>query len=393
MEKINKFIEIINYCENNNYKYTNKSKKPYLLYWMKKKEMLDVKTYLQEQLPDYNILLLTKKNILDFKNKNFKMKKDIIITNLDYQELEDLKDDFYLIDYTRLTSTKHYLFPANFKTFHFGKLYDEEKINKDYEGILWSNSTHVSINIGDIVYVYYSGMVDGINRILLKCEVIDDGFHFGKNENEICPFVEDDEYEEYLTGTLKQEDYNRGLRLRCVYGINTKKRQDFSYKSLTTSYGLKALRGKIKLTEEYQSLITDLENISKDEKYSLLDFRNMFKPECMCKDLFSGSHKTFEKENGLYHYEIHHLIEQYHTRKKGKAKVSGDIIYNVDNEISLCLNCHSRIHIGKIEDRIKMVEYLYHNNKKAFDKLLDQIPSAKNNKLQWLLEQYVSTKE
>ena len=117
MEKINKFIEIINYCENNNYKYTNKSKKPYLLYWMKKKEMPNVKTYLQEQLPDYNILLLTKKNILDFKNKNFKMKKDIIITNLDYQELEDLKDDFYLIDYTRLTSTKHYLFPANFKTF------------------------------------------------------------------------------------------------------------------------------------------------------------------------------------------------------------------------------------------------------------------------------------
>lgn len=32
MEKINKFIEIINYCENTNHKYTNKNKN--LIYYI-----------------------------------------------------------------------------------------------------------------------------------------------------------------------------------------------------------------------------------------------------------------------------------------------------------------------------------------------------------------------
>lgn len=378
MNKTEKCIRIIKN------KKINTNKKPYIIHSISNNEFKCIEKALSTDttLKKYKILTLESTNTLSIKSDNQNI---IVLTKFDINELAKYKENYFFLDYSKLTKYTHYMFPANFTEFNFHKLDDENKNNKHYKGILWSNKENFTINLGDTVYVYYSKIPDGVNRILYECMVIDDGYHFGKNENEICYYRDYDSDDNC--------DY-KGIRLEFIKAFNPKDKTMFSTKMLTSKYGLSiySLRGKQSLKDKSKVLIEDLEKVSQEETLTLHQLKNRIKPECAFKDLFTSPrsyHTTFEKENGLMHYEVHHLIEQ-NNFKKG---VPENIIYNAANEINLCLNCHKRIHIGKIEDRIAMVKHLYERDKEDIDKLLNKVEKGKDSNFEWLVKQYLTKKE
>lgn len=320
---------------------------------------------------------------IDIKYKN----KTILLTNYDYDKLCAFKENFYILDFYRITDKYNYLFLSDFESFKFSDFYEEEK-NKSYIGVKWENKKNNRFNIGDIIYVYLTHYPDGINRIMMKYEVIDDGYHF--NKNDILYFDDDKK-----TNAIRVKNI-------CLFDSVDNKFK-FSRDNLE-KYGVKINNyfTKQAISDE---LVKEIE--SEINKYKNYDKRKTFKEfsqnvqTCIfsdCKNInFDYNHKSFKKENGFYHFEIHHLIEQCNTNRIDK-NIAQQIIYNNVNEIPLCLNCHSRIHKGLINDRIEMVMYLYNNRREQFDKLLDMLPSEifkdysnfKNKKLAWLINQYVN---
>ena len=266
-----------------------------------------------------------------------------------------------------------------------------EQKSDEYEGILWSNRR--VINIGDVVYVYFFNIVDNLSRIMIKAHVIDDGFHFGKTGNEYC------EYE-------KGDKSNTAIRIAVdMIFDNQESRKLFDKNNLFNKYGIKFSNFHSQISiDEKEELVKELEIFTNQYKKNngetgINYFEKYFGLECLFKEypdktFFEYNHKTFSKSNGYIHYVIHHFIEQHNYRS---GNIQDDVIYNNDNEIPLCPNCHDRIHHGTYEDRIKMISFIYKKRKKEIDKLLDKIDEdcfrniedRKNRKIIWLLKQYV----
>lgn len=351
-----------------------------LIHDILKKDIKDCTSVIKEN-SKYNIIEMDYRNIEEVYNnlKEFNH-NTIIITNKTYDELDKFKKDCFLLNFDRITNCNNYLFLANFEEYNFDDL-DKENKDKSYEGIMWNNRTH--INLGDYVYVYYNNVPDRINRILLKAKVIDDGYHFG-DDNSKCLYDGD----------------KQAIRIKCVSVFDDKNDRFKFGKNNLEKYGLKFnnFNSKQKITNN--ELIKDLEDYIEKNKSTLSEFKSGFKSSCAFKDYdFKDrryNHITFEKENGFLYYEIHHLIEQHNVRSKD-MNINEEVVYNPINEFGLCPNCHSRIHNGRIEDRKKMVKYLYNKHSKDIDSLLDKIPrevfkdipNVSNKNLFWLLSQYV----
>ena len=74
-----------------------------------------------------------------------------------------------------------------------------------------------------------------------------------------------------------------------------------------------------------------------------------------------NDHKTFIRKNGLKYYEIHHFIQKNQKNKNNplhnlKEWDSDAVIYGEKNELTLCPNCHKKIHFGTIEDIKEMLK-------------------------------------
>lgn len=300
---------------------------------------------------------------------------------------------------------KNHLLIANFEMFNFEKLKDENE-NQEYDGILWKNGSYdkkngiikrdLEIQKDDIVYIYYTKLPDKIDRILIKCTVIET---FESNPE--CFYYENNEEK----NKIKNGDKPKipAIKLKYETAINVQRNKEtFAKEKLYSEYGLNNLQGKQHLKEDLEQkneknkkidkyqykLITDLNDAEpKPEKsYTLEKLKDYMNKISKCELEKSVRHTTFVKENGLNYYEAHHLIEQCNGKKE---KFPKEIIDNKINIINLCPNCHKKIHNGKKEDREAMVEELYKRHEKEYNELLDKIEEVKQGKeLDWLLKQY-----
>ncbi len=322
------------------------------------------------------------------------------------------KSNFKIVKDGTKEQYKYHLFSANFETYNFESLKkeNESEQNKD-KGILWSYPSNIKVEKGDIVYIYYNNLPDRINRILLKCKVID---AFKKGENEEC-FYYDTEYCNTEENGNLLDDNSKCKKPAMLLSFETALcveigKEKFSEKRLRENYGINNFQGRQHIKEDllqekiengeqdyYQKkLIDDLEKETKNKTIKLEELIKYMNKISQCALQKSPkfrheNHTTFVKENGLNYYEQHHLIQQFNGRQNEELK---SIIDNEMNIINLCPNCHRRIHNGKKEDREKMVIELYNQIKqenKDFDDLLSQIPEVKYGKKtaeNWLLAQY-----
>lgn len=78
--------------------------------------------------------------------------------------------------------------------------------------------------------------------------------------------------------------------------------------------------------------------------------------QCEYARLTGVNHPTFNARRGNYYLEAHHLIPM---------KAQKDFLpHNIDREeniIGLCPNCHSAVHYGTLEEKIKYLEPLYND--------------------------------
>lgn len=324
--------------------------------------------------------------------------------------MEQKKSNFKEIKSGKKNHYKYHLFSANFETYNFESLLKETESTQN-KGFLWNYPKNIKVEIGDIVYIYYFNLPDRINRILLKCKVID---AFKKGENEECFYYDTEYYNTEEKINLLDESQNSkkpAMLLSFETALCVEKgKEKFSEKNLRENYGINNFQGKQYIKEDllqekiengkqeyYQKkLIHDLEKETKNKTIKLEDLIKSMNKISQCALQRSPkfkheNHTTFVKENGLNYYEQHHLIQQFNGRKNKELK---NIIDNDINLINLCPNCHRRIHNGKKEDRENMVIELYNQINQGsndFDNLLLQIPEIKEGKKtakNWLLEQY-----
>lgn len=79
----------------------------------------------------------------------------------------------------------------------------------------------------------------------------------------------------------------------------------------------------------------------------------------------SGSHATFLKPNGNQYVEAHHLIPMEQFEEYAKKNQSIDRLYNI---VSLCPNCHMKIHYGIKEDVDSLLDQLFQKRGKDLQK-------------------------
>lgn len=91
------------------------------------------------------------------------------------------------------------------------------------------------------------------------------------------------------------------------------------------------------------------------------DRRCFFEGKIGTKD----EHKSFIRRNGYKYYEIHHFIQQNQKNKNNSLhNILGvdSIIYGEKNQVTLCPNCHRKIHSGTVESIKEMLEILFYDN-------------------------------
>lgn len=329
--------------------------------------------------------------------KSPKGKLNRIMTSASYNDLLEFKSEYFLLDYSKLTTNDYYIYAVNFNDFDFKKFYDESK-NKDYKGAAFAKKRN--LNLGDTVYLFFTHLPDGRSRIMAKGVVIDDGFHYN-NSNDIMAY--DCEKISVLDISIKSK-YEKNMNIAVRIDV---KNNVFDYydKNLTREAGFKIDRYNfinpidIKVVNKIEKAIANAK--SKKEVKTFSWYRdNMHNVECFFKTnkedakklglSFGYNHKTFQKENNNMHYELHHIIEQYNYRKNNDYE---NTVYDDDNTVPLCLECHARIHHGKFEDREKMLKLIW--QKTNINKVIKRIPQSELNGLKpfdWLLNQYISKK-
>ena len=74
---------------------------------------------------------------------------------------------------------------------------------------------------------------------------------------------------------------------------------------------------------------------------------------------YDPNHKTFLTNKGHYFMEGHHLIRCTVNNSKNYMAKYNKNIDTVSNIVSLCPNCHRRIHFGNTEEKAEIIERLY----------------------------------
>ena len=73
------------------------------------------------------------------------------------------------------------------------------------------------------------------------------------------------------------------------------------------------------------------------------------------------------RRNGTDYFEYHHFIQQH---SKVKSEDLLNIIYKQENLISLCSNCHNKLHYGRPEEISKMIDKIW-EDKDVYSMLVD----------------------
>ena len=303
-----------------------------------------------------------------------------------------------------LNERTFHLIPADFKSYKIDNLLTERKnsASRGKHGVPWINGgingkNAQDFKVGDIVYVYFHNLTGEESRILLRCEVsaLDDNYIDPETKNSYKVFYLDKikYYTEAVYTYHKLKEYGVKLNRTKIY-LGTYKDYIYFTKHDSIEHGY---RNKTK--EEYENLlnlINDLETIEKKEDLNALK-EHYNKPCEICKT--NDKNHTFKKENGLYYYEVHHILEQNILRKKEVPewykkfkKIDYDnptdgLVYTNFNTVNLCPVCHRKIHYGLKEDRKLMLDVLL--NEKRIRQYKEKVGTENLNKLlDYIYEQY-----
>lgn len=269
--------------------------------------------------------------------------------------------------------TIYHLIPADFSNYNINDLLTEKRASKEEGnyGIPWKNGSingyrAQNFQVNDIVYVYFHNLTGQKSHILLRGIVSkidnnyidsDDGnkysvFYLGSIKYYIKPIFT---YERLLENKIKMTQTKQYLGVYKDY-LYYKKNNNINH----------GYRNKT-IEEYYESLklIDDLEAAEKSG--NLIRLKEQYNKPCeICKD----NNHTFIKENGLYYYEEHHLLEQNILRKKvvpnwyKRFQIndiegnSSGLVYTTFNTINLCPVCHRKLHYGLKKDRKEILEKL-----------------------------------
>lgn len=286
---------------------------------------------------------------------------------------------------------KIYLLVANYEKYDFKKLYEEAE-EKEYPGILWRNSRKIDIKKGDIVYIYYSNMPDGIKRILIKSEVLEVPEEKQKFEY-LGKDIED--YVFYIAGIEKYKSKNL---FKALFPEQTER---FSSKELMKKYNIPFNSSTYIYEIKNKELIEELEktvNNPKETK-SFTQLKTLFQDfKCQYTKRKHEESEYFGKRNGLKYYEVHHfmmqsVLKRYKLEENEIDKIR-ESIYTPSNEIFLCPNCHMRIHHANEQEVKKMLDFFYekenikNNVNKTFNILRQMEKIEQENAKEWLYEMY-----
>lgn len=252
----------------------------------------------------------------------------------------------------------YHLMVANYDIFNFRDLVNIKE-NKLVE---WRNPGNRTFIKNDMVFIYYCNLPDNTSRIFLS-GIIDS--------------VTDD-----------------SIFIKSIKGISEEFKNRFTYKELTTKYGIKNVRGhsylKVDEDDKHKILVDELINIFSDiNKYYYLERLSeiYFNHEC----IIDKNHKLFKKVNGLCYYEEHHFIPRHTSIMNG----IDEIIRCKDNLIELCPICHREIHNGTFERRMELVITIYNSRSDSFkNRLKDVINIYDDSKvIEWIFELYLNSAE
>ena len=265
---------------------------------------------------------------------------------------------------------KYHILKANMLNYEdegFKRLYAEEKA---YGHIFWyiGKDKVYHINKDDICYIYYINLPDSSNRILFEGKVINSDY--GNNGKSI--------FKDALPGEKYIE-----MELRYVALEDKNKYSKEELEGIFKVTNINKRTSHINIDKEHnESLIANLDH--EDKRWKTLRtvtsyFDEFNKCEFGCK--------TFEKENGFYYIERHHLVERNLIDKNTKINNITKLIDNPSNLFNLCPMCHMKIHHGKKEVRREMVKTLYNKKKSFFDNQYKALRGDKKT-LDWLYEIY-----
>ena len=277
------------------------------------------------------------------------------------------------------------------------KIPGEAKYDKninDYK-LIKSSSIFKNLKKRDIIYFYVFNLPMGEKaRVLLRGEVVEEKslmlykevYSNSESEEKVYAFKIGN-----LSTLGEDELYNNFFF--TIGDINSK-----SGSSITNP------RGKVWLSRKNNKLST--EQIDILEKYFKKDgwdkdiekLIKFFNRRCFFEGKIGNKndHKTFIRKNGLKYYEIHHFIQKNQKNKNKplhnlKEDDSKAVIYGEKNELTLCPNCHRKIHLGTIEDINEMLKIALEDDgikEILSSKCIQDVIGGDEEIEKWILEMY-----
>ena len=327
---------------------------------------------------------------------------------------------------------KHkHLIPADFDYYNLDDFIKENE-NSNY-GVCWSNGgangkKSQAFNIGDEVYIYFHDCRGLTDRILVRAEVCksdctDDGSGEKSKKglySEYCKSLIEKEDEFVIRSVEEQERIKKdaisnikGFYLNNFSAISEEYENDFKYihkneiidknNQKAGIMGIRINQTKVYLDKHFNDEYTILKDALEKNKFKrkLKTLRDKYNNDsCLvCTNSEKGIH-SFLKNNNLYYYEIHHILQQSLNNLVAKNKIDwfkkekyiknkiNILIYNDYNEVRLCPYHHNQLHYGKLEDRKKILDKLVNDNYKK--RLKEEVKNEKDYEeiLKYIYKQY-----
>lgn len=269
---------------------------------------------------------------------------------------------------------KYHFISASTK-YYKGNSFDELlKEEENYGGCIYWHIGNHKIHKNDICYIYYSKLPDNSSRILFASTVIDSDLD-NNSTRSICPDAEPNK--KYMKLKLKS------VSLEDNSKFNIDKLRGNKYNLLSNGQFSYLHIDPIK----HKKLIKDITTSQKNTHYLKKVHEYFEEKYCICEFNKINKCKTFIEENGFHYIERHHLVPKNVISKYKNIKDINELVYNKDNTFYLCPLCHKKIHHAKIEERKKMIDFLYNKNKTYLDDIYTKIKGEKST-LEWLYEIY-----
>lgn len=254
----------------------------------------------------------------------------------------------------------YHLIPADFENYNVDNLLTDKKIStsQGISGIPWKNGGIDGKNAQDfqeedIVYVYFHNLTGEQSHILLRGKVT-------KIEDYYIDPQDGFRYKVFYLGSIK---YYKNISFTYnklkAYGVNIT--QTKIYLGTDQDYYYYIRNNKIdhgyrnRTKEEYEKFLQLISELEQEEKSSdLISLKEHYNKPCEICRANDKTH-TFIKENGLYYYEVHHILEQNILRKKeiphwyknfkdnDLNNNGNNLVYADFNVTNLCPVCHRKI--------------------------------------------------